>query len=383
MKITDIVVHPLVAPLERPFWMSLEPYTAASELVVEVCSDEGPVGIGEVHGKPMPQIAQLLTGPLLDLVRGRDPLETEAIWQEVFSLSHTRRIASLTPAGGQGHFGGGGYAQLMSALAGLDLALWDLKGKALGQPIYRLLGGSRAELPVYATGGYYQQGKNERDLVAEVASYVEEYGYTAVKLKVGGVPIAQDVARLEAVRQSFPRLDIMVDANSAYDVPTAIAAARAFEPLNIRWFEEPVHWYDPVFGLGRVSAATTIPTASGESELHRWGCRDLIDHAGIQIIQFDCTRAGGFTEGLKVAAYAASKGVWFAPHHDPQIHGHLVAAIPNGLILETFPNRERDPLWDSLFEQRPAIKDGMMTLPDRPGWGVTLNRKTLERFAPQ
>lgn len=381
MKIADIRVYPLVAPLARPFWMSLEPYTAASELVVEVFTDDGLAGIGEVHGKPMPQIAALLTGPLLELVRGRDPLETEAIWLDVFRLTHTRQISRLTPAGGQGHFGGGSYPQVMSALAGLDLALWDIKGKALGLPVYRLLGGNRTELPTYATGGYYQDGKDEHGLVAEVGGYVEEYGYRAVKLKVGGVSIAEDVERLTAVRESFPDLDIMVDANSAYDVATAIAAARAFEPLNIRWFEEPLHWYDPVFGLARVSAATTIPTASGESELHRWGCRDLIDHAGIQIIQFDCTRAGGLTEGLKVAAYAASKGVWFAPHHDPQIHGHLVAAIPNGLILETFPNRERDPLWDSLFEERPVIKAGIMSMPDRPGWGVTLNRETLRRFA--
>jgi L-alanine-DL-glutamate epimerase-like enolase superfamily enzyme len=380
MKIADIRVHPIVAKLERPFWMSLEPYSAASELVVEVCSDDELVGIGEVHGKPMSDIARLLTGPLLELVRGRDPFGTESIWQEVFSFSHTRRIADLTAAGGQGHFGGGSYAQLMSALAGLDLALWDLKGKALGLPVYRLLGGDRTALPVYATGGYYQEGKGICDLVAEVGGYVEDYGYRAVKLKVGGVSIPEDVARLKAVRESFPELDIMLDANSAYDVPTAIAAARAFEPLNIRWFEEPVHWYDPVFGLARVSAATSIPTASGESELHRWGCRDLIDHAGIQIIQFDSTRAGGLTEALKVAAYAATKGVAVAPHHDPQIHGHLLAAIPNGLMLETFPNPERDPLWDSLFEDRPAVKDGMMTLPDRPGWGVTLNHETLERF---
>ncbi|MCC7106363.1 MAG: mandelate racemase/muconate lactonizing enzyme family protein [Chloroflexi bacterium] len=360
--------------------MSLEPYTAASELIVEVFTDEGLVGIGEVHGKPMAQIAALLQGPLLDLVRGRDPLETEAIWQEVFALGHTRRVASLTPAGGQGHFGGGSYAQLMSALAGLDLALWDLKGRALDQPVYRLLGGNRTHLPAYATGGYYQDGKGVDDLVREVVSYVEGWGYRAVKLKVGGVPIAEDVERLRAVRQAFPALEIMVDANSAYDVPTAIAAARAFEPIGIRWLEEPVHWYDAVFGLGRVSAATSIPTASGESELHRWGCRDLIDNAGIQIVQFDCTRAGGLTEGLKVAAYAASKGVWFAPHHDPQIHGHLVSAIPNGLILETFPDRERDPLWQELFEEKPVVADGFMALSDRPGWGVTLNRRTLERY---
>lgn len=380
MKIVDIKIHPISFTLERPFWMSLERYSAASELVVEVFTDEGLVGIGEVHGQPMPEIARLLTGPLLDRVRGRDPLETEAIWQDIFSLTHTRAVGSLTPAGGAGHFGGGGYAQVVSALAGLDLALWDIKGKALGQPVYRLLGGNRTTLPCYATGGYYQDGKGIDDLVKEVGVFVEQYGYRAVKLKIAGVPIREDVARLKAVRESFPDLNLMLDANSGYDVPTAIEAARAFEPIGIRWYEEPVHWYDAVFGLGRVSAATSIPTASGESELHRWGCRDLMDHAGIQIIQFDCTRAGGLTEGLKVAAYAATKGIGVAPHHDPQIHAHLVAGIPNGLILETFPNPERDPIWDRLFEERPQIRDGMLTISDRPGWGLTLDRATLERF---
>jgi D-galactarolactone cycloisomerase len=105
-----------------------------------------------------------------------------------------------------------------------------------------------------------------------------------------------------------------------------------------------------------------------------------MDHAGIQIIQFDCTRAGGLTEGLKVAAYAATKGIWVAPHHDPQIHAHLLAAIPNGLILETFPDPQRDPIWDRLFEERPVIKDGTLTISDKPGWGLTLDRETLARY---
>jgi L-alanine-DL-glutamate epimerase-like enolase superfamily enzyme len=172
----------------------------------------------------------------------------------------------------------------------------------------------------------------------------------------------------------------MLDANVAYDVPTAIAAARAFEPYDIAWLEEPVQWYDPVFGLAQVAAATTIPIASGESELHRWGCRDLIQHGGIRVMQFDATRAGGVTEWLRVAATGAGHGILMAPHHDPQVHGHLLGAVPNGHIQEVFPNPLRDPLWADLFEGQPEIRGGVLHLPDRPGFGFALHPEGLQRF---
>jgi L-alanine-DL-glutamate epimerase-like enolase superfamily enzyme len=172
----------------------------------------------------------------------------------------------------------------------------------------------------------------------------------------------------------------MLDANSAYEVPTAIEAARAFEPLDIYWFEEPVHWYDSVRGLAQVAQRTSIPIASGESELHRWACRDLIDLAGVRFMQFDATRAGGVTEWLRVANYAASHHVLMAPHHDPQIHGHLVGSVSNGHILEAFPNPERDPIWAELFTSRPEIKNGELCLPDTPGFGLELNPKALEKY---
>ncbi len=149
-----------------------------------------------------------------------------------------------------------------------------------------------------------------------------ELGFRAVKMKDGGLAIDEDVRRVASPREAIgPDVRLMLDANVAYDVPTAIAAARAFEPFDITWFEEPVHWYDGVFGLAQIAAATTIPIASGASELHRWGCRDLILHGGIRIMQFDATRAGGVTEWLRVAAYAAAHGILMAPHHDPRVHG--------------------------------------------------------------
>ena len=227
-------------------------------------------------------------------------------------------------------------------------------------------------------GGYYQEGKATEDLTQECASYVD-MGYNAIKLKIGGVSVEEDVERVGAVRETVgPNVDLMLDVNEGYDVPTAIRAAHLMEPFNIRWLEEPVHWYDRVTGLGQVAASTSIPIASGENAAHRWDARDLIIHGGIKVMQFDCTRSSGITECLKVASLCAMQNVRLAPHHDPQIHGHLVAALPVGEILETFPTADRDPVWAELFSVRPEIHNSEMTLLDRPGWGIELNEDTLQ-----
>lgn len=382
MRITDIKVHLISAKLKQEFWMSLEPYTAASEIVVQVYTDTGIVGIGEIHGRPMDTIADIIVRAFKPALLSQDPMEHERLYQLMFSYTVSRKWAGFSRASGQPHFGGGLRPQMMAALAGIDIALWDIKGKALGQPVYKLLGAFSNQAPCYASGGYYPpEGPGVEMVAAEMAGYAR-LGYPAVKMKVGGVSIAEDVQRVNAVREAVgPKVDIMLDANLAYDVPSAIQAARAFEPFRIRWFEEPVHWYDSVRGTGQVAAATTIPIAGGESELHRWACRDLIEHGGIRVMQFDCTRAGGVTEWLKVAAYAAHHGIVMAPHHDPQIHGHLVAAVPNGHILEVFPNTERDPLWEELFDGRPEIRGGVLTVPDRPGFGFELNEKAFQKFS--
>jgi L-alanine-DL-glutamate epimerase-like enolase superfamily enzyme len=243
-----------------------------------------------------------------------------------------------------------------------------LKAKILRESVAKLLGSDTTAVDVYASGGYYIGDRDSERILREAERNVA-LGFRAMKMKIGGLTIADDVERVASVRSAFPDLDLMVDANSAYSVPDAIAAAHALEPYRIRWLEEPTHWYDPVDGLGQVSQSTTIPTASGESALHRWECRALMDRSGIQIMQFDATRAGGVTEWLKVADYAAQHGIMMAPHHDPQVHGHLVAAVGNGHILEFFPDRERDPLWFEIYSRQPEIANGVCHLLPDPGFG--------------
>jgi L-alanine-DL-glutamate epimerase-like enolase superfamily enzyme len=379
--IADIRIHPISVPLARPFWMSLEPYRTAAEIVIEIETDDGHVGIGEIHGRPQDEIVRILEA-LRPLLLGEDPLDTERHHERIFRATYSRAVERFSAVDGQPHFGEGGKPQLMAALAGIDIALWDLKGRLAGLPLWKLLGAGRNAVPAYASGGYYGPG-GEADvegLVEEMTGY-RRLGFTAMKLKVGGVPLAEDVERVRAVREALPDVLLMLDANSAYDLPAAIEAARAFEPFGIHWLEEPLAWFDPVFGLARLAAHTSIPLASGERELHRFACRDLVDHTPIRYLQFDCTRAGGITEWLRVAAYASAHGVLMAPHHDPQIHGHLVAAAENGYVLEVFPNPVRDPVWEGLFTEQPLIAEGQVVLPDRPGLGVELDTEFLRRYA--
>jgi L-alanine-DL-glutamate epimerase-like enolase superfamily enzyme len=386
MKITDIEAIALVfPPPEKHFWTALRPIGRINELLVRIHTDQGLEGIGEAHsqGMPFPGIyrqnadgglqaagaSRVVADVLKPLLLGEDPRDNERLWSRMFELNHEIGWAMK----------GWGRPQIMTAIAAVDIALWDLKGKAANMPVYQLLGGTNNTVPCYVTGGYYQDDKTVADLARECETYVD-MGYRAIKLKIGHVSVAEDVARVKAVRDSVgPGIDLMLDVNEGYDVPTAIRAARLLEPFNIRWLEEPVHWYDRVEGLGQVAAATTIPIASGENAAHRWDARDLINRGGIKIMQFDCTRSGGITECLKVAGLCSMQNVRLAPHHDPQVHGHLVAGLPVGEIVETFPTADRDPIWEELFTIRPEIKNGEMTLLDRPGWGVELDERTLER----
>ena len=386
MKITDVEAIALVWPApEREYWTALRPIGRVSELLVRVHTDAGFYGIGEAHGAGQgfagiyrqdadgaihADGASLAVVDLLKpMLLGKDPVDHELLWDEMFGLCH--RIG----------WAGSGYGrpQILTALAAVDIALWDIKGKAANMPVYKLLGGHSNTAPCYVTGGYYQDGKSVADLVQECETYVD-MGYEAIKLKIGHVSLSEDYERVSSVRNAVgDGIDLMVDVNEGWDVDTAIRGARMLEPLNIRWLEEPVHWYDRVEGLGKVAAATTIPIASGENAVTRWDARDLIRRGGVRVMQFDSTRNCGITECLRIAALCAADNVRLAPHHDPQVHGHLVAGLEVGEICETFPTADRDPIWEELFTVRPEIAGGKLTLNDLPGWGIELDERALER----
>lgn len=378
MKIAAVETFVVKMPLARTFWMSHRPITSANEIVVRMRTDEGLVGTGAAHGSPVDHIGDLLQTSLAPLVVGEDPRNIERLWQKIFAVTYSRGEVMGQQANHQ--LRGAGRAEVMCAMAGIDTALWDLLGKIVGMPVWQLLGGYRNRVPAYVTCGYYEEGKGIDGLVREITGHVER-GFRAVKMKIGGLPPAEDFQRVKAVREAVgPGVDIMVDGNQGWSVADAIEGGRMLEQLNVRWYEEPVHWYDDVDGLAQVAAHVRLPIASGESEYTKQGCRDLMARGAVRIMQFDSTKAGGLSEGRKVAALAEAYNVAVAPHHDPQVHAHLVAAIPNGLIVESFPDGDRDPIWDRLYRVKPRLADGWVELDDTPGFGYEVDDAALQRY---
>ena len=372
MKITALEIHILRAPdTGRPHWVSNFIVPRANEILVRMRTDEGVEGIGIATSyTPIEAAIHAFKSGIAEQIIGADPLAPERLNQKLFSLTW-QRLA---------HEKGWSREALIRISSAMDIACWDIMGKVAGLPLYRLFGGYRAKVPCYVTCAYYRDGKGMSELRDEM-QMLKAQGHKGFKAKAGGVPLKEDMQRLELVREVIGESnDLMIDVNRGWDLPTAIEAARLLEPLNPRWLEEPVRWADDRRELKLLSQKTRIPLSAGESELTSFGCRALLEAQAIQILQFDCTMFGGFTEGRKLAALCELNNVQVAPHHDCFIHAHIVAASPAGCIVESFTDPERDPLQAELFENPPKIADGWLTLNEAPGLGLTLSGAAVKKF---
>ena len=375
MRITGLDVYILRAPdTGRPHWVSHFVVPRANEILVRLHTDEGIEGIGIATSyTPIEAAIHAFRSGIADLIIGGDPLAPERLYQTLFALTWQRRA----------HERGWSREALVRISAAVDIAAWDIVGKVAGLPLYRLFGGYRSEVPCYVTCAYYREGKDLAELRDEV-QMLKAQGHTAFKAKAGGVGLAEDIERLALVREIIGAdKDLMVDVNRGWDLASAIEGARLLEPLRPRWLEEPVHWADDRRELSLLARQTRIPLSAGESELTGYGCRALVEEEAIQILQFDCTMMGGFTEGRKLAALCELNHVQVAPHHDCFIHAHIVAASPAGCIVESFTDPERDPLQAELFEDPPRIANGWLTLKEAPGLGLALSKAALAKFGEQ
>ena len=372
MKITKLDIYILRAPDDsRPHWVSHFIVPKANEILVRMHTDAGIEGIGIATSyTPIEAAVKAFKSGIAEYVIGEDPLAPEKLHHKLFWLT-AQRIASEK---------GWTREAIVRIAAAVDIAAWDVIGKAAKLPLYRLFGGFRGEVPCYVTCAYYRDGKSMSELKDEM-QMLKAQGHQGFKAKVGGVSLKEDMQRLELIRNIIgPDKDLMVDVNRAWDLPTAMEAARQLVPLNPRWLEEPVRWADDHRELKKLARQTNIPLSAGESELTGFGCRDLIEDGAIQILQFDCTMMGGYTMGRKLAALCEMNHVQVAPHHDCFIHAHIVAGSPAGCIVESFTDPERDPLQAELFEDPPRIANGMLTLKEQPGLGLTLSEKALKKF---
>ena len=374
MIITAVRTHILEAKLSQPFAYSRAWYDTRTAMIVEIETDTGLTGWGECYGpaRMTAAVVQSVTPWLI----GEDPLRTDYLWQMIY--------ARLRDHGQKG--------VVIEGLSGIDIALWDIKGKHFGAPVHRLMGGPlRTEVQAYATGLYRRKsGDPLRYLAEEAASYVAE-GFRAVKLKVG-FGVEEDAAVTRAVREAIgPDIALMVDANHAYDAVAAIRLGRMIEPYDIGWFEEPVPPED-LAGYRAVKAALSIPVAGGECEYTRFGFREVLTSQSIDILQPDTCAAGGLTECKKIADMAEAFGVRYNPH----VWGtgiaiaaslQLLAVLPGHTPLSLKPldpilefDRTEHPIRQSLLVRPIEHSGGIVRVPDGPGLGIEVDRDALARF---
>jgi D-galactarolactone cycloisomerase len=374
MIISAVRTHILEAKLSQPFAYSRAWYDTRTAMVVEIETDTGLIGWGECYGpaRMTAAVVQSVTPWLI----GEDPLRTDYLWQMIY--------ARLRDHGQKG--------VVIEGLSGIDIALWDIKGKHFGVPAHRLLGGPlRTEVQAYATGLYRRMsGDPLRYLAEEAAGYVAE-GFKAVKLKVG-FGVEEDAAVTRAVREAIgPDVALMVDANHAYDAVAAIRLGRLIEPYDIGWFEEPVPPED-LAGYRAVKAALSIPVAGGECEFTRYGFRDVLTSQAIDIIQPDTCAAGGLSECKKIADMAEAFGVRYNPH----VWGTGIAIAASLQLLAVLPahtpvsltplqpmlefDRTEHPIRQSLLVQPIEHTGGIVRVLDGPGLGIEVDRDALARF---
>lgn len=377
MKIASIKTHAASIPFEVPRVTAHEPMRAASVILVEVQTDDGVAGCGQIHGAPIKEICEWVAR-FGEIVRGMDALGHLEVWERLFSLTTPR------PGGTWGRDGlppplpRAARPQIMAAIGGIDIALWDIKGKAAGLPVYRLLGGANRPVLAYATGGYYRDGAPLDACAVELASSVAA-GYRAVKLKVGGQTIKDDVERVRLTREAIGKDTLLLlDLTGAYGIDDCIAFARTVEPYDIYWLEEPLYWYLQPADFQRLAAATPIPLAHCERELTRFTVRDFMTSGAVRFVQFDSTRHAGFTESLRIATLAEQLGVRIAPHQAPELHAHLCAAFPSAsFAVES--NGIPDPLWSGMYARRAQIRNSCVHLEEAPGFGIEIDWNFIDR----
>ncbi len=374
MKITEIHAYALEAALKQNFGFSQWEYSRRATMLVEISTDAGITGWGEAYGPAKPCASAVLDFFAPALI-GRDPRDTESLWHWMFARSIDYGQKGL----------------LLAAISALDIACWDIKARAAGLPLYRLLGAAKtASVPCYATGFYFGGGEPlERRFEREAKQYLER-GFRAAKMKVG-LGVERDVGLVAAVRHALgPRTRLMIDANHAYDPATAIALARKVERHDIFWFEEPVSPLD-IDGYLEVKRNTTISLAGGECEYTRFGFEPLLRRRAVDFAQPDLCACGGISEGLKIAVLASIYNVHVTPHAWGSCVGqaaalHFYAARarhPGSLTAEDKLiecDQTENPFRTEIVREPIRFERGEWFLPHSPGLGVEIDKVALMKF---
>ncbi len=357
-RITDVSTRLVSVPFDRPLGTAVLSLPAIDTVIVEVRTDAGVKGIGWCFavGTRRARALKATADDLGGLLVGHDPFHTGELWErmrEAVALVGRRGIAAL-------------------AMAALDTACWDVVGRCLDQPLYRLLGAVRREVEVYASGGLWLD-RSRQELEAEAGGYISD-GFHAVKLRLGLADEAEDLERVRIVREAIgPDATLMVDVNQGWSVKQAIRMGKRLEEHDVFWLEEPIP-HEDVAGTAQVAAAVPMNLCTGESYFLKEDFLHLLRERGADIYMPDLMRMGGITEWMKVARLCEAHRVPVTPHLFTEASSHLLAACPNGVW------QEHMPWWEPLLTEPVKVRDGVIRLTDRPGIGVDFDEAAIRRF---
>ena len=360
MKIQQVKINLVRLPLEEPLVGAPPmPGMLREFLAVQIVTDDGIEGIGvTTFGGKIVRTLKTALEEFGELIVGDDPLRTEQ--------ATAKLRAASAPCGP------GGIAAL--AISAIDIALWDIRGKAFGVPLARLLGASRDRVPAYASGALTRT--TPTDKLERAAAALVEKGYSQVKtqMAVEGLNAAQEIERIKIVRNAVgPNTNLMVDINQRWSVAEAISIGSRIEDLGLGWLEDPTR-ADDYQGLAKIADALATPVCAGEYLYGIEPHRQTMTHHSVDIVMIDLVRVGGVTQWMKVAGMAEAFNKSVASHLLPEIHVHLVAAAPNGLVVEYMPWTWR------LFYNPPMPDNGIMTVPSAPGLGLKFASGLFETY---
>lgn len=349
-------------PEERRFTYAGGVCTARLTSLVLVHTDTGRVGVGSVYSHPG-LVSLVIKEQLEPLLRGLDPRDVEGLWDRMCAVTRW--------------YGRKGAA--VSALGGLDTAFWDLRGQDAGKPVWALLGGTRPECPAYASALLWQKDVGE---LAEEAGRHLANGFRRMKMRLGR-GAGYDTEAVRAVRRAVGRdNDLMTDGSMRYTLAEARELGRFLADQSVFWFEEPFLPED-IDSYSALRGTVGVRLAAGENEFGVQGFRELVRARAVDIVQPDASRCGGVSEVWRVARLAADAGLEFAPHTWSDAvavtaNAHVVAALANGLTVEV--DQTGNPFIEELLVEPLRVKDGRLRLSDRPGLGVELNAKVVDRY---
>ncbi len=366
MRIRDITATTLrfEYPSDREFDFAGGRCNARVSTLVRVFTDSDHVGLGSVYSHP-DIVRMIVEDQLCPMLVGEDPADIERLWRRCYSVTRW--------------YGRKGAA--VSALGGIDMALWDLRGKAAGLPVYQLLGAKRHRVPAYASGLLWKRDVAE---LREEASRHLGRGFRGMKMRLGR-NYAYDSAALRVVRETIGMENrLLIDGNARYPLDQVKRLAPEFQAANIFWLEEPFLPEDPDGFRQLRPHLGAIPLAAGENEFGLQGFRELIDGRVVDIVQPDACRCGGITESLRVAGLAAKHGLRVAPHTWSDAvaltaNMHVLASLDNGVTVEV--DQTGNPFIEELLTVKPRVEDGEIAMPQGPGLGIALDESTVERYS--